>query len=57
VSGVTIKEMRDEEAQEVPDALSVMRPSEYVLLSAEEDRDAAHRWHCEYDSKASRIGA
>jgi len=22
-----------------------MRPNEYVLLSAEEDRDAAHRWH------------
>ncbi len=45
VSGVTIKEMREEEAEEVPDELKAMRPNEYVLLSAEEDRDAAHRWH------------
>jgi len=45
VSGVTIKEMGEDEAEEVPDELKAMRPSEYVLLSAEEDRDAAHRWH------------
>jgi hypothetical protein len=45
VSGVTIKEMREEEAEEVPDELKVMKPNEYVLLSAEDDRDAAHRWH------------
>lgn len=45
VSGVTIKEMGEEEAEEVPDELKAMRPNEYVLLSAEEDRDAAHRWH------------
>ena len=45
VSGVTIKEMRDVEEEEVPDALKSMRPSEYVLFSAEQDRDAAHRWH------------
>ncbi|MEN6476299.1 MAG: HNH endonuclease [Syntrophaceae bacterium] len=45
VSGVTIKEMREEEADEVPDELKTMKPNEYVLLSAEEDRDAAHRWH------------
>lgn len=45
VSGVTIKEMGEEEAEDVPDRLKAMRPNEYVLLSAEEDRDAAHRWH------------
>jgi len=45
VSGVTVKEMRQEEADEVPEELKAMRPNEYVLLSAEEDRDAAHRWH------------
>ncbi|NWG14606.1 MAG: HNH endonuclease [Acidobacteria bacterium] len=44
-SGVTIKEMRDEEAEEVPDELQAMKPSDYVLLSTEEDREAAHRWH------------
>lgn len=45
VSGVTVKEMRQEEADEVPEELKAMRTNEYVLLSAEEDRDAAHRWH------------
>jgi len=45
VSGVTIKEMIEDEADEVPDELKAMRPNEYVLLSAVEDRDAAHRWH------------
>jgi hypothetical protein len=45
VSGVTIKEMSTDEAEEVPDELKAMRPNEYVLLSAAEDRDAAHRWH------------
>jgi hypothetical protein len=45
VSGVTITEMREEEPEEVPDALVAMKPNEYVLLSAEEDRDAAHRWY------------
>jgi hypothetical protein len=45
VSGVTIQEMRDEEAEDVPDEFIAMKPNEYVLLSAEEDRDAAHRWH------------
>lgn len=45
VSGVTIKEMREAEDIEVPPELKTMRPNEYVLLSAVEDRDAAHRWH------------
>lgn len=45
VNGVTIKEMCEVEASDVPDNLKQMRPNEYVLLDAEEDRDAAHRWH------------
>lgn len=45
VSGITIKEMRDDQADEVPLNLKAMKPNEYVLLNAEEDRDAAHRWH------------
>lgn len=45
VSGVTIKEMREEEAEEVSPELMAMKPNEYVLLSADEDRDAAHRWN------------
>jgi hypothetical protein len=45
VNGVTMKEMREDESEEVPDELKPMRPSEYVLLSAEQDREAAHRWN------------
>lgn len=43
-SGVTIKEMREEEPDAVPDELKSMKPDDYVLLSAKKDRDAAHRW-------------
>ena len=44
-SGVTIKEMRENEDEEVPGELKAMRPSEYVLLNAEQDREAALRWN------------
>jgi hypothetical protein len=45
VSGVTINEMDQDEREEVPDELRAMKPSEYVLLRAEQDRNAAHRWN------------
>jgi hypothetical protein len=45
VSGVTIDEMDQDESGEVPDELKSMKPNEYVLLRAEQDRDAAHRWN------------
>lgn len=45
VSGVTIKEMIEDEAEEIPAELKAVRPNEYILLSTEPDRDAAHRWH------------
>jgi hypothetical protein len=54
VSGVTVKEMRQEEADEVPDELKAMKPNEYVLLSAEGDRDAAHRWHVANEIRKQR---
>ena len=44
-SGVTIREMREDEEEEVPDDLKAMRPSEYVLLNSIQDRDAALRWN------------
>jgi hypothetical protein len=44
-SGVTIKEMREDEAEEMPGEFKAMKPSEYVLLAVEQDRDAAHRWN------------
>lgn len=44
-SGVTIKEMREDEDEEVPGELKAMRPSDYVLLNEEQDREAALRWN------------
>ena len=44
-SGVTIKEMQDEEAEEIQEELKAMKPNEYVLMRDKEDREAAHRWH------------
>lgn len=44
-SGVTIKEMSEDEEDSVPDHLVSIKPSQYVLMRTEEDRDAAHRWH------------
>lgn len=42
-SGVTIKEMQ--QVEDLPPELKDMKPSEYVLLNEEEDREAAHRWN------------
>jgi hypothetical protein len=44
VSGVTIKEMLEAD-EDVPDELKGMKPNEYVLLNARQDREAAHRWN------------
>ncbi|MEA3364020.1 MAG: HNH endonuclease signature motif containing protein [Candidatus Hydrogenedentes bacterium] len=44
-SGVTIKEMIEEDEEQVADHFKNMKPSDYVLLDLEQDRDAAHRWH------------
>jgi len=44
-SGITIKEMRENEDEEVLDELKGLRPSEYVLLHEEQDREAALRWN------------
>ena len=44
-TGVTVKEMREDEEEEVPAEFSDMRPSDYVLLNDIQDRDASHRWH------------
>ncbi len=43
-SGVTISEMAVEE-NAIADELRTMLPNEYILLSSEQDRDAAHRWN------------
>lgn len=43
-SGVTVKEMNSA-GEEVPEYLLGMKPSDYVLLDTEQDREAAHRWN------------
>lgn len=43
-SGMTVREMVAE-GEEVSDELRAMKPSQYVLLDRNPDRDAAHRWH------------
>ena len=44
-SGVTIKEMSEDQDGEIPNELMAMKPSDYVLLNELQDRDAAHRWN------------
>ena len=44
-SGVTIKEMKDDQDVDIPNDLTVMKPSDYLLLNDLQDRDAAHRWN------------
>lgn len=46
ISGLTAKEIAREEEVSLPDAdLSKMKPSEYILLDEEQDREAAFRWN------------
>jgi len=44
-SGVSIREMVEAGAEEVPDELKGMKTSDYVLLDTVQDREAAHRWN------------
>lgn len=44
-SGVTIKEMSEDQDEEIPNELKSMKPSDYILLNERQDRDAAHRWN------------
>lgn len=43
LSGVTVSEMRRENEEEAQ-ALPEMKPDEYLMAHANQDRDAAHRW-------------
>lgn len=44
-TGVSIGEMVEAGAEEVPEELKNMKTSDYVLLDTEQDREAAHRWN------------
>ena len=46
ISGVTAKEMAAESDLPIENIdISKIKPSDYILLSANQDRDAAHRWN------------
>ncbi|MBW6510434.1 MAG: HNH endonuclease [Desulfuromonadales bacterium] len=46
VSGLTARQMAEENEFPLPNIdMTTMGPSDYILLSAEQDRDAAHRWN------------
>jgi len=55
-SGMTVREMGEAEAGEVPAEWAGMKPGDYVLLDAEQDRDAAHRWHAANAIRKERGG-
>jgi hypothetical protein len=55
-SGVTINEMTAEEEIDSSDfKVASLKPEEYILLSASEDRDAAHRWHVANDIRRKKM--
>lgn len=44
ISGVTAKDMKKDKEAEVDEDIPDLKPDEYILLSAEQDKDAARRW-------------
>lgn len=53
-TGVTINEMVCEDEFQELDGLQQLRPNDYMLLSTDQDRDAAHRWHVANEIRRSR---
>lgn len=56
-SGVTVSQMfsHDEEGKFGDLDLSVMKPDQYILLSEEQDRDAAHRWQVANEIRKTKV--
>jgi len=55
-SGMTVKDMlADLDPADHMTELAGMRPSDYVLLSQKQDRDAAHRWHLANSLRGSNL--
>ena len=44
-SGVTLKEMKEDQDADIPNSLMEMKTSDYVLLNESQDRDSTHRWN------------
>lgn len=45
VTGYTVNDMKDDEENGFGEELDAMKPDDYLLLSDEQDRDAAYRWN------------
>ena len=56
VSGLTARQMAEENEFPFPEVdVSSMGPSDYILLSTNQDRDAAHRWHLANEIRRENI--
>jgi hypothetical protein len=56
VSGLTAKQMAEENEFPFPNIdVTTMGPSDYILLSATQDRDAAHRWNLANEIRRENI--
>ena len=58
MSGITVKEItNEEELQPINIDISKIKPSEYILLDQEQDRDAAFRWHVANQIRRKKLSA
>lgn len=56
VSGLTAKQMAEENEFPLPNInVTMMGPSDYILLSPQQDRDAAHRWNLANEIRRENI--
>ncbi len=58
MSGLTAKQMAQESEFSIENVdVESMGPSDYILLSTEQDRDAAHRWHLANEIRKEKISS
>ncbi len=56
VSGATAKQMTEEDELTIEDInIPSMRPADYIMLSTEQDRDAAHRWNLANEIRREKL--
>jgi hypothetical protein len=56
ISGVTAEQMKEQDDFHMEGSKTIkMRPDEYILISTEQDRDAAHRWNIANDIRRKKL--
>lgn len=56
ISGTTAKQMKEEGEFEFAEGeLAKMKPEDYILISTNQDRDAAHRWNIANDIRRQKL--